>query len=312
MAIKKKTFSAADRAAYIESKKDEVKGLLDTLTANVKALSSSDDWKKYLKFQTFFRRYSFNNVLLISIQCPNATAVAGYRTWQKAGRQVKKGAKSIKILAPIVRKFNVKAENDQGQMEETEKKSLYFRAVPVFDVSQTEGEPLPTAQRCTLLSGNEAEAAEAFDTLLSFASDLGYKVEDEKLAEGLNGYVDFSAAKRIVLRAGNPKLQKAKTLAHEIAHVLLHSTPEARKDINHDSSDYREVEAESVAFCVMNAFGLDSGSYSFGYVATWSGGDAKKIQQSASRIQKAVCQILDAVLPESMGESDEEGAAEAA
>ena len=312
MAIKKKTFSAADRAAYIESKKDEVKGLLDTLTANVKALSSSDDWKKYLKFQTFFRRYSFNNVMLIALQCPTASAVAGYRTWQKAGRQVKKGAKSIKILAPIVRKFNVKQENDQGQMEETEKKSLYFRAVPVFDVSQTEGEPLPTAQRCTLLSGNEDAAKEAFDALLSFASDLGYKVEDEKLAEGLNGYVDFSA-KRIALRASNPKLQKAKTLAHEIAHALLHSTPEARKDICHDSSDYREVEAESVAFCVMNAHGLDSGSYSFGYVATWSGGDAKKIQQSATRIQKAVCQILDAVLPEmDLYESDDEGAAEAA
>jgi antirestriction protein ArdC len=312
LANQKKRFSAADRASYIESKKTEVKGLLDKLSDNVKALTSSDDWKKYLNFQTFFRRYSFNNVLLIAAQCPNATAVAGYRAWQKVGRQVKKGEKSIKILAPIVRKFTVEKDNDQGGTDEVEKKSLYFRAVPVFDVSQTEGEPLPTAQRCTLLSGSEDAAAEVFDALQSFAANLGYTVEDESLAEGLNGFVDFQG-KRIVLRASNPKLQKAKTLAHEIAHALLHSTPEARKDIAHDSSDYREVEAESVAFCVMNAHRLDSGSYSFGYVATWSGGDTKKIQQSATRIQKAVCQILDAVLPETeMDESDEDGASEAA
>ncbi len=305
MAYKKK-FSAKDRQAYIDSKKDEVKGLLEKLSAEVKTLSSSDDWKRYLGFQSWFRRYSANNVLLIALQCPHATAVAGYRTWQKAGRQVKKGEKSIKILAPIVRKFRVEETNDAGDVEETEKKSLYFRAVPVFDVSQTEGPPLPVAQRCELLTGNEAAAEVAFESLKGFAESLGYTVEDEGLADGHNGYVSFTE-KRIAIRSANPALQRTKTLAHEIGHALLHSTPEASKDITHNTTDYREVEAESVAFCVMNAYGIDSGSYSFGYVATWSGGDAKKVQHCAARIQKAVCQILDAVLPEDLtGDDDSE------
>jgi len=269
-------------------KQGEVKDLLTKLHNGVEEISSSEDWARCLKYQKSFHKYSFRNLLLITFQMPEATRVAGYKTWQKLGRQVRKGEKALSILAPVPRKFE--AKDADGNTEE--KTHMYFRAVKVFDISQTEGDDVPTNDVCKLLEGSDDEAAALFETLKAYAeAELGYtvsKVEEVHGRPTANG-ICYMDERRIEI-ANRPALQQAKTLAHEIGHAILHSGEHSYDKLH--SSKQMEVEAESVAFCIMGAFGLDSSDYSFGYVAGWSGGEAKKVEQSGQRIQGAVGQVL--------------------
>lgn len=285
-----KNFSKAQKEAFKAKKQEEVKGLLDKLHAGVSAISTSDEWAAMLRFASKLHNYSWNNQLLIYMQNPNATAVAGYKQWQKLGRQVKKGEKGLSILAPSIRKYTV--ENNDG--EEEERRYMRFRVVKVFDISQTDGPAVPSHRDiCSLLSGSDDLAAEVFDVLKDYAEQtLGYTVGFESFSrDGLNGLCDYSA-KKITISADREKLQQAKTLAHEIGHAMMHGDA---GPFCHVPTDYREVEAESFAFCVMGSFGLDTSDYSFGYVAGWSGADPKKVEKTATRIQKAVGQILEAL-----------------
>ena len=251
--------------------------LLDQLSEGISALTASDEWIRHLDVQSRFHHYSFGNVVLITAQFPGASRVAGFRAWVKLGRTVRKGEKAIWILAPM----RVKKTAEDGSGED--RVIAGFRHVPVFDVSQTEGEELPSV--CRKLVGDEP--ATSFARLVEAAGLLGYSVEPTELPIGVNGDCSFEL-RRIRVERRNSSAQQVKTLAHEIAHALLHQGRPDRR--------LAELEAESTAYVVCHHLGVDSGSYTFGYVTTWAGGgDAAiaGIKASGSRIQGAAAAILD-------------------
>ncbi len=255
------------------------------LEQGIQNLATDDNWLQYLKTQSRFHSYSFRNVVMILSQCPDATRVAGYRAWQAMNRQVRKGEKGLLILAPIIRKV----EDDNG---DTLKALTGFKTTSVFDISQTEGEDLP--EICTALAGDDAGL---FNALQGFAQSMGISVNCEAIQSRANGYCHFLQNNmiQIVVDAELPALQQAKTLAHELGHALMHSEQEYR---THSAKSQRELEAESLAFTVLHRFGLDSGNYSFAYVANWSGGTEEAIAQlkeSGRRIQDAAHQIIEGV-----------------
>jgi len=249
--------------------------LLEQLSEGIAKLTTSEAWQRYLRFQARFHRYSFGNTLLIAGQRPYATQVAGFHAWRKLNRFVRKGEKAIFILAPMVGK---KTDED-GE----EKHFLFgFRWVPVFDVSQTDGDPLPTV--CSALEG--ADENGCFDRLTEVARGLGFSVEITSLS-GPHGVCSHNEHTIKIEEADSP-LQQVKTLAHEIAHAILHEKAEGERGLI-------ELEAESTAYVVCQSLGLDSADYSFGYVAAWASGGSSAlagIKASGERIQKAAAQIL--------------------
>ncbi len=251
--------------------------LLDALAEGIQMLTDSDRWQAHLDVQGRFHHYSFNNTLLIAAQNPDATRVAGFATWKSMGRSVVKGERAIWILAPMVGRRTEIAEGE-------ERRPIYgFRPVAVFDVTQTEGDELP--QVCSNLEGEDPAAL--FDALRGQADRMGYSVELVELPGSTNGACNF-AERRIRIESRNQPAQRVKTLAHELAHALLHEEPVDRA--------LAELEAESVAYVVCRTFGLDSGEYSFGYVAGWAGGRLEAIDRitaSGRVIQKASSAILD-------------------
>ena len=257
--------------------------LIEKLTEGISNLTSSEQWQRHLDLQSRLHRYSFGNVLLIAGQCHQATRVAGFNAWRKLNRSVRKGEKAIWILAPMVYK-NADADAED---REDDRVIRGFKWVPVFDVAQTEGEELPSV--CIRLSGDDP--AGLYATLLTVARSIGFDVQDHEFDGSTNG--DCSHGEhRIRVEARNTPAQRAKTLAHEIAHALLHE--------RFDDLALAELEAESTAYVTCQALGLDSSDYSFGYVATWaSGGDQAiaGIKASCGRIQKTATTILRAFEP---------------
>jgi len=272
MATKKKT---------VKEKKDEVRGLLKKLEDGVKGIGSSDEWIRWLEFQARLHNYSFSNCMLIALQCDNASLVMGFKAWKAYGRSVKKGEKALRILAPCFKKVK---ENGKEIS-----KLVYFRSVPVFDVSQTEGDEIPSP--CKELEGDDNAL---FNRLLDYSESRGVEVSVEPIPSrlgGANGYYDLTSRSIAIEKTLSPA-QKAKTLAHEIAHSIMHA------DLSRDeqSREDRELEAESVAFIVCHHFGLDASSYSFGYVASWKGEGAEKgIKESAKRIADTASKIIEAL-----------------
>ena len=259
---------------------DNHEELLAKLTQGIVKLTRSDRWRRHLDCQARFHRYSFGNVVLIAAQCPDARRVAGFNAWKQLGRSVKKGEKAIWIRAPLVTRRTAEPD-DEG---ETRTAVRGFKYVPVFDLSQTEGEELPVA--CEELEGDVSTAC--FDHLTGVARSIGYSVEVIHLRGGTNGDCTFDL-RRIRIESGNAPAQRVKTLAHEIAHALLHEG-------NHDRP-LAELEAESTAYVVCQRLGVDSGAYSFGYVAAWAGGGEEAtsgIKASCERIQQASARILRA------------------
>lgn len=257
--------------------------LIEELAEGVVNLTSSAQWQRYLTFQSRFHRYSFNNVLLIAAQCHEASQVAGFKAWRKMNRFVRKGEKAIWILAPMVYK-NADPNADGGEHDRIIRG---FKWVPVFDFSQTDGEDLPTI--CNHLEGDDP--AGHYATLLGVASSIGFTVEDHELDGSTNGDCTHSEH-RIRVETRNTPAQRVKTLAHEIAHALLHE--------HFDDRALAELEAESAAYVVCAALGIDSSDYSFGYVATWAGGGERAvagIKASCERIQRTSATILRAFEP---------------
>lgn len=265
--------------------------LLDRLTEGIEALTTSDAWRAHLEVQSRFHRYSFSNALLICAQYPEASRVAGFATWKKLGRSVLQGERAIWILAPMTGK---RTRSDNG---EEHRPIVGFRPVAVFDLAQTEGDLLPEV--CRTLRGDDPTAW--FDRLTSCAETMGYAVVATELPGATNGDCPF-ALRRIRVECRNEPAQQVKTLAHELAHALLH------EDI--DDRPLAELEAESTAYMVCRTLGFDTGAYTFGYVASWAGGGSEavaRIKASASRIQRAAAVILD-----SLEEVDGPAASEAA
>ena len=257
--------------------------LLEGLTNGVAGLATSEKWMQYLEVQSKFYRYSPNNVMLIMLQNPYATRVAGYRAWRALDHQVLAKETSIRILAPI------RYTRDNGPDGETTSELCGFKLVSVFDISQTEGPELP--EGLSKLIGLAPKGV--FATLTEFAGSIGFRVElPETLESGANGDTTHSLG-RIRVVASNSEVQQVKTLAHEIGHALLHD-PEvpATKEL---TRGLMELEAESTAYVICAALGMDTSDYSFGYVAGWAGGAPEAvhgIKASTSRIQRATSAVL--------------------
>jgi antirestriction protein ArdC len=255
------------------------------MVAAVEGLVSSEEWKAMLEVAARFHRYSSNNQLLIYLQCPHATRVAGYRAWQRLGRQVRKGSRGIAILAPCRRRVAADERDDDQERGRVEILTG-FRVVYVFDVSQTDGEELPEVAPRRLTGEVPAGIMQAVEQQVS---DAGFTLRREAIAQvSCNGYADFER-RLVVLRDDIRGIQATKTLIHELAHVLLHD----EADLSERSVP--EIEAESVAFVVASALGLDTSDYSFPYVARWAGGDAELVAATAQRVTASAGTILESL-----------------
>lgn len=250
--------------------------LIAQLTEGISNLTSAEDWQHYLDFQSRFHRYSFGNVLLIAAQCHEATRVAGFNAWRKMNRFVRKGEKAIFILAPMVYK------NADSADDEDERVIRGFKWVPVFDIVQTDGEEMPSV--CNRLAGDDPDGL--FGQLVAVAQSIGFSVHETEIPGSANGDCTYDL-KRIRVEVTNSPAQRVKTLAHEIAHAMLHEDVKDRR--------LAELEAESTSFVICQSLGLDTSDYAFGYVATWAGGGDEAIagiKASCDRIQKTAARVL--------------------
>ena len=284
---------------------DRMKEITDRLETGIQELFESERYKAYLTSMAKFHSYSFNNTLLIAMQ--GGQLVAGYNKWRDDfHRNVKRGEKGIKILAPAPYKVKkeVPKRDEQGQpmmekdgkplTEVQEKQIPAFKIVSVFDVSQTEGEPLPSIG-VDELAGN-VEQYEDFFKALEQTSPVPMAFED--IPGGSHGYYHLTE-KRIAIQENMSELQTLKTAIHEIAHAKLHAIdPEAplTEQANRPDSRTREVQAESVAYAVCQHYGLDTSDYSFGYVAGWSSGkDLKELRASLETIRATAHELITTI-----------------
>ena len=269
-------------------KNDKIKEITEQLEQGVKDVFTSENYINYLQTMSKFHTYSLNNQLLIWMQKPEATHVAGYKTWQKSfKRQVRKGEKGIKILAPIPCKFKKEVQTEDG-IEEKEIQYNRFRAVPVFDISQTDGEDLPTIVK--VLDGD----VDGYEDLLQKLQDASpVPVEFKEIDGSGNGYF-HTADKVIAIQDGMSQIQTIKTAIHEIAHSILHDKDEGlEKDADRS---LKECQAESVAYIVSNYLGLDTSDYSFGYVAGWCRkSNTDELKANLEVIRNAANQIIEKI-----------------
>ena len=290
--------------------KEQIKALTEKIEEGIQNLFQSGDLEKYqayLRTVSRFHRYSVNNQMLIFAQCPQATLVAGYQKWQNQfSRHVLRGEKGITIIAPTPYKIKVEQEKldpDTKQplldadgktiTEEKEVQIPMFRPVKVFDVSQTDGEPLPEQVKSPVaeLTGN-VEHYEAFMDALKLVSPV--PIEIKPLSSNLDGF--FSPSKQsITLREGMSEVQTVCAAVHEIAHSKLHNYARQPDSQPKDSST-EEMEAESIAYTVCAYFGIETSANSFGYVATWSKDkDVKAFRASLDTIRKTSSELISGV-----------------
>ena len=291
-----------------ENQKDRLKEITDRLEQGILEVFESERYKEYLRVMSRFHHYSFNNTMLIALQKPDASLIAGFSAWKNShGRTVKKGEKGIRIIAPAP--FKVKQEMEKldpktnmpvmgadgkAVTEETEITIPAYKVVSVFDVSQTEGKELPSIG-LNELTGDVSQY-EDFFTALKKASPVPIALEH--IDGSAHGYYHL-AEKRIAIDDNMSELQTLKTAIHEIAHAKLHdidlNAPKEEKE-NHPNQRTREVEAESVAYTVCRHYGLDTSDYSFGYVAGWSSGkELSELKGSLEAIRLAASELIDSI-----------------
>lgn len=255
----------------------------ERLEAATRALMDSDGWKKWLETRSKFHSYSLGNQLLIAFQCPEASQVAGYKTWQKLGRQVRKGEKGLKILAPCT--YPVAKVTHEDGSEETIRRARGFRAVSVFDVSQTDGEPLPELPKSPLEGDSHASY---LPTLEGYAAELGYSITYGDTGHK-GGWCNPETKEIVVSEAKSPNGKVRTLIIHEVAHA--HGI-----DYTSYTREQSEVIVESVAYIVASGLGLDLSGETLSYVAAWGQGDdlkalktfAEVIDDIASKIENAL------------------------
>jgi hypothetical protein len=293
--------SAEQQEAAEESRRQQVAQLHELLAEGVASLDNRAEWERYLRFAKGFHSYSFLNRLAILMQAPYATAVAGYRAWQAKGHQVRKGEKAIRVLSPITRRTPLKDPAGNPVLDESgrPRETLVMtgvKAVPVFDISQTDGPPAPTPPRPVLLTGEAPTGL--WDSLQQLVEAEGFTVERGDCGSA-NGYTSF-ASRTVRVRDDVDPAMSVRVLAHELGHVLL----TAPADGGPDCRGLREVEAESVAFMVVEAHGLRSGQYTFNYVTGWASqadGDLtpeQVVRATGQRVIDAVDRILAHTQPD--------------
>ena len=268
---------------------EQIVAILDKLEKDLSDLFESDRYKEYLTCMSKFHNYSLNNTLLIAMQRPDATLVAGFSAWKdKHGRTVKKGEKGIRILAPYRYAVKLASKDEDAEPEYVERTG--FKPTYVFDVSQTEGKELPSIA-VNELSGDVNDYNKLFRALKIICP---VPVDFEDIEGGSKGYFSDSE-NRIAIKKGMSQVQTIKTLVHETAHAMLHSSAAEDKD-NLADRRTKEVEAESIAFTVCKRYGLDTEDYSFGYIAGWSSGkDIKELKASLERIKDTADKIITGI-----------------
>ena len=268
----------------------KVKEITDRLEAGIQELFNSEQYRTWLRTMSKFHSYSLNNTLLIAFQMPEATLVAGYTAWQKQfGRQVLKGEKGIKILAPCKYKVETDEKDENGDPKLMELTG--FRVVSVFALEQTEGKELPSIG-VDELTGDVKGYQRIFNALVSISPvPVGF----EEIESGAKGYY-HDGEKRIAIKSGMSQAQTIKTLLHEVSHATYHTRDKADSDHPVDRR-HKETEAESIAFCVGSALSIvDSGDYTFPYLASWaSGKDTKELKDSLERIRSASDEMITAI-----------------
>ena len=279
----------------------DMNSILKSLETGVENIFTGDKYAQYLQTMSKFHRYSFNNTLLIAMQRPDATLVTGYRNWQSMGRQVKKGEKGITILAPAPIKRKREQEildqnhkplldaDGKPRTEEVEVVIPRFKPTTVFDISQTDGEPIET-----LAPEELTEAVADYDLFMEAITAVSpVPIRFDEIAGEAKGYY-HSGDKEIVIQKGMSESQTIKTAIHETGHARLHDKDIMEKQGIEKDRLTKEVEAESVAYCVCSAFGVDTSEYSFPYIAGWSSNrDMKELKASMDIIRKTAGEMID-------------------
>lgn len=282
------------------SPSERLKALTDQLEQGVSDIFQSGQYAAYLTAMSKFHHYSFGNTMLIFMQCPNATHVAGYHDWRRNfGRQVKRGERGITILAPCPyrRREEVEETAPDGSTATTIQlvQRVGFRTVTVFDISQTEGKPLPEIAK--KLTGDVAQYESMVAAIRSISP---YPIHIERFPSDAYGCCNF-VEQRIFVQPDMSQAQTIKTMIHEVSHAKLHApiedgdgeTPPQRK-----RRFVREMEAESVAYVVCQHFGIDTADYSFGYVAGWSHGkNLSQLKASLELIRNTSAELIDGIDP---------------
>jgi len=281
---------AAATEGQQQERQDKLSEAMALLERGIEGILDSEGFAAYLKTMARFHTYSFRNVLMILAQRPEATKVAGYRTWQTLGRQVQKGEKGIVIFVPHRRRVSERPEEGEGQPAgehdpQTTHMITGFGLGRVFDIAQTEGEPLPEPPAAQALNG-ESEAGTRIDRRLSrFLIEEGVRlsVEDTGRANGYYRPTDRLIALSDQLRGD----QRTKTLVHEAAHYLAdHRGQVTREDA--------ETVAESSAFVLLAHYEIDAGSYSFPYVARWAE-DTAVLRRNLAEVQTVAAGLIEAI-----------------
>lgn len=284
----------------------DMDSIMQSLESGVEELFTSNRYQEFLKTMAKFHNYSFNNTMLIAMQRPDATLVTSYKNWQSMGRQVMKGEKGITIIAPApYKKMKEKEVLDENQRPimgtdgkpKTEKVEVtvpHFKAVTVFDIAQTSGEPIQTLAPELLTA-----AVQDFDSFMQAIQKISpVPIRFDEIDGNANGYY-HNADKEIVIKKGLSESQTLKTTIHETAHAKLHDK-EIMESLGVEKDRLtKEVEAESVAYCVCSSFGLDTSEYSFPYIAGWSSSrEMKEMKASMDVIRKTAGEMIDQLTEE--------------
>ena len=284
----------------------DMDSIMQSLESGVEELFTSNRYQEFLKTMAKFHNYSFNNTMLIAMQRPDATLVTSYKNWQSMGRQVMKGEKGITIIAPApYKKMKEKEVLDENQRpimgtdgkpktEQVEVTVPHFKAVTVFDIAQTSGEPIQT-----LASELLTAAVQDFDSFMQAIQKISpVPIRFDEIDGNANGYY-HNADKEIVIKKGLSESQTLKTAIHETAHAKLHDK-EIMESLGVEKDRLtKEVEAESVAYCVCSSFGLDTSDYSFPYIAGWSSSrEMKEMKASMDVIRKTAGEMIDQLTEE--------------
>ena len=284
----------------------DMDSIMQSLESGVEELFTSNRYQEFLKTMAKFHNYSFNNTMLIAMQRPDATLVTSYKNWQSMGRQVMKGEKGITIIAPApYKKMKEKEVLDENQRpimgsdgkpktEQVEVTVPHFKAVTVFDIAQTSGEPIQTLAPELLTA-----AVQDFDSFMQAIQKISpVPIRFDEIDGNANGYY-HNADKEIVIKKGLSESQTLKTAIHETAHAKLHDK-EIMESLGVEKDRLtKEVEAESVAYCVCSSFGLDTSDYSFPYIAGWSSSrEMKEMKASMDVIRKTAGEMIDQLTEE--------------
>ncbi|MCB6731234.1 MULTISPECIES: JAB domain-containing protein [Blautia] len=284
----------------------DMDSIMQSLESGVEELFTSNRYQEFLKTMAKFHNYSFNNTMLIAMQRPDATLVTSYKNWQSMGRQVMKGEKGITIIAPApYKKMKEKEVLDENQRpimgtdgkpktEQVEVTVPHFKAVTVFDIAQTSGEPIQTLAPELLTA-----AVQDFDSFMQAIQKISpVPIRFDEIDGNANGYY-HNADKEIVIKKGLSESQTLKTAIHETVHAKLHDK-EIMESLGVEKDRLtKEVEAESVAYCVCSSFGLDASDYSFPYIAGWSSSrEMKEMKASMDVIRKTAGEMIDQLTEE--------------